>query len=186
MRAARREWIGNGRPRGDDNIWYTRYKSSKREFRKHHIYCSEQYLRRINDEIDAAAEVDSGLFWKLIKKRKGSNVSNTCTELRFRDITYRDPELIANQWGMYFRELYSNAEDPSFDETFKDEIDLEVHYLKQIPNRVYRFDAFLYDELEHEVRSLKINKACGQDGVFNSVQLKCTNSIGDDLVWRCL
>ena len=72
------------------------------------------------------------------KKRRSSNGVNTCTELKFRDITYRDPELIANQWGLYFRELYMDTEDPSFDDAFKERIDAEVASLKCIPSNLIR------------------------------------------------
>ena len=100
MRATRRDWICSGRPRDSTNTHYIKYKDAKRQFRHYHRHCAAQYLRKLNEEIDSAAELDSGHFWKLINKRKNRNGVSKCTEMKFGDITYRDPELIAKQWGL--------------------------------------------------------------------------------------
>ena len=71
MKALRRNWITAGRPRDLQNYHYFKYKEAKRLFRKKkHRNCIDKYLQKLNDDIDNLAEVDSGLFWREINKRR--------------------------------------------------------------------------------------------------------------------
>ena len=167
MRVNRRDWIRFGRPRDISNTYYVRYKDAKRKFRHYHRHCAEQYLRKLNDEIDTAAELDSGHFWKLINKRKNRNGVSNCTEMKFNDIMYRDPELIAKHWGRYYSDLYKDTNCHTFDSQFHEEVNNSVSDLKNSPANAYSLYPFLPYELSKEIGQLKSNKACGPDSVYN-------------------
>ena len=64
MRQARRQWISEGRPRGNNHTSYRKYKTAKSIFRSQHRKCADNYLSSLNAEIDQFAELDSAYFWK--------------------------------------------------------------------------------------------------------------------------
>ena len=101
MREKRRNWISNGRPRGCNNSSYNDYEQSKRLFRSQHIVCGENYLIEINAEIDQAAEVDSGFFWKKVNSRRQQSQTHAGSELCFGDKVCRDPEVFFRIFRSY-------------------------------------------------------------------------------------
>ena len=55
-------------------------------------------MKTLNDEIDTAAEVDNGYFWKLVNRRK-SGQSSVGSQIKFGDSTCRSPDEICEKWG---------------------------------------------------------------------------------------
>ena len=134
MREKRRNWISNGRPKGCNNSSYNDYKQSKRLFRSQHRVCADNYLIEINAEIDQAAEVDSGFFWKKVNSRRQQSQTHAGSELRFDDKVCRDPEDIVSGWGCYFQKLYSESTSPMFDPIFKNDVDVKTrHIINELP-----------------------------------------------------
>jgi hypothetical protein len=167
MRMARYKWLNNGRPRDHLNQSYIHYKNCKRNFRRYHRKCSENYLKHLNEELDNAAEVDSGFFWKAVNRRKNKFIENKCLEMRFNGVTYRDPKDIAFKWGEYFCDLYSDIDRPCYDSNFRIEIDDQVNLLKrrQFDDSVYT--QIVYTDVLSELMSLKKGTACGPDNIYN-------------------
>ena len=64
MREKRRKWVRDGQPWGMQNSTYKECNSANTLFRAHYRRCAEKYLTELNMEIDNAAEIDSGVFWK--------------------------------------------------------------------------------------------------------------------------
>ena len=81
MREKRRKWIHDGRPRGMQFLSYKEYKSAKTLFRAHHRRCAENYFIELNIEIDQAAELDSGVFWKKINNRRMASHTSAGSEI---------------------------------------------------------------------------------------------------------
>ena len=75
MKQQRSHWIANGRSRDSSNAFYSSYKQAKCKFRNMHRKCIENYLQKMNDDIDRAAELNSTDFWKIVNSRR--NKSNT-------------------------------------------------------------------------------------------------------------
>ena len=73
MRHKRQEWILEGKPRSNNYMSYTEYKSAKRQFRKLHRQCASNYLKKMDEDIDNAAGVDCDYFWKLITTSNDSH-----------------------------------------------------------------------------------------------------------------
>ena len=83
MKQQRWQWIENGRSRDPNNSFYMSYKQAKRKFRQLHRKCAANYLQKLNDDIDRAAELNSTDFWKLINSRKNKCNSSAGVELEF-------------------------------------------------------------------------------------------------------
>jgi hypothetical protein len=64
MRCARRIWKSEGSPRNKDSTSYVNYKTSKRIFKQKHRQARKEWNLSIFDEIDKAAEIDIGTFYK--------------------------------------------------------------------------------------------------------------------------
>ncbi|MES9994111.1 MAG: reverse transcriptase family protein [Candidatus Thiodiazotropha sp.] len=169
MRQARRLWIAEGRPRGNNYDSYRQYKRAKCLFRSQHRKCAEKYLASLNAEIDQIAEIDSAYFWKKINGRRKLSLACTGSEIEFRGHIYRDPEEITLGWGEYFRDLYSDTERIHFDPLFKNIVDSRVQEitdeLSSCPDR----DSIVFSvsDIKSVIKDLKSKKACGRDGVYN-------------------
>ena len=92
MREARRKWKLNGQPRGVIHSSDNQYKEAKRLFRRKHRFYAEQYLSSLNEELDRAVDVDPETFWKFIN---------------FNGSAYRCPKEIVQQWGYFFKDIYT-------------------------------------------------------------------------------
>ena len=92
MRQNRQIWISDGKPRSVNYISYREYKNAKREFRKLHRQCASNYLKKVDEDIDNSAGMDSDYFWKLINSRKNnnSNNNNNSGEMVFDGVPYRN------------------------------------------------------------------------------------------------
>ena len=130
----------SGRPRGCNNSSYTDHKQAKRLFRSQHRVCAETYFIEINAEIDQAAEVDSGFFWKKVNSRRQQSQTHAGSELRVGDKVCRDPEDIVSGWGCYFQKLYSESNSTMFDLIFKNDADVNMrHIINKLPGVFTKF-----------------------------------------------
>ena len=166
MRSKRRIWILNGRPRGRQYDSYLQYKQSKCAFRSYHRKRVDEFLREQNDDIDKAAGVDSGLFWRLFNARKNDRVLKTGGEIRFGDVLRRNPQEIAQSWGSHFECLYSDTDHPLYDNNF-------YHHVTSFVNDIKSKHVFISDDIVSSeqlstfISELSRHKMCGQDNVYN-------------------
>ncbi|MES9884072.1 MAG: reverse transcriptase family protein [Sedimenticola sp.] len=115
MKTLRNLWIGIGRPRGREHESFQNYKDAKRNFRAAHRRCVEVYEQTLLSEIDTAAELDSRQFWKLFNSRRKQSCTSPGAEIKFDDVTCRDSESIALNWGNYFEKLYTPQDEVRYD-----------------------------------------------------------------------
>ena len=166
MRFKRSEWVADGKPHSMTAGSFLNYKDAKREFRAYHRKRVTNYLREVHDEIDNAAGVDCGLFWRLFNARKNDRLLKAGCEIKFDGITVRDSENIAHAWGNYFSELYSDTEHDRFDQGFFEEITKKMSSIRKSDVVISEniADANCVAEL---TLKLKRNKMCGLDSVYN-------------------
>ena len=167
MKAKRLIWLQSGRPRGDNYESYKQYKKAKCAFRKYHRICAEQHLNNLNEVIDNAAEIDSAYFWKLVNRRRNPHATSAGKEMKFGETTYRDPEEICIQLGNYYRALYSEASDETFDEEHYTTVKTQVETLKARQFDKRSIPLFNDFEISSEMSKLLKGKACGDDSVCN-------------------
>ena len=184
MRNARRLWISEGRPRGNNHASYRKYKAAKCQFRSHHRLCAEDYLSSLNAEIDQFAELDSAYFWKMVNGRRKLSSLGTGCQIEFNGRIHRDPEEIAIGWGNYFHALYSDTERPHFDPLYRNIIDTRLENVMQELSNTHDSDSvtFTVDMVKETIQKLKKKKACGCDNVYNEHLLYGTDKLFAELV----
>ena len=72
-REKRRQWIDEGRPRGNQFESYTRYKEAKSLFRLAQRQNRTAYENFVFDDLNKAAELDYRMFWKLLRRKAENN-----------------------------------------------------------------------------------------------------------------
>lgn len=122
MKIKRGAWIKDGKPRNPNYSSYFQYKSAKRDFRRSHRKFSDLFLKEQNEEIDRLAELDSGLFWRLVNNRRKKTYCTPGSELIFNDHKFDTSREITEQWAQYFEDLYTPKNNTIFDELFKNTI----------------------------------------------------------------
>ncbi|XP_053398165.1 uncharacterized protein LOC128556626 [Mercenaria mercenaria] len=164
MKSFRESWCRDGRPRNEASISYANYKNSKRVFRRMHRICIENYLTSIDQELDKTAEIDSDQFWKLVRHRKKKSQSKMSSGIKFHDTVVRDREQLTEQWGLYFKSLYSPAESQNFDEQWKYTVTTVVEntFNNIKPDEHVRV---LPDDVSKAIETLPKGKACGEDNI---------------------
>lgn len=167
MKSKRINWINVGRPRNADNKYHKSYKNAKRVFRRVHRHTVENHLRQLHDEIDKLAEVDSGMFWREVNRRRKKTASQAGSEIKFNGRVIRDPQNIANEWGKYFRELYTPSQNVAFDSSFKSSICNELENIMSQNVTENLNEHIVYEtDIEAATRLCKKGKACGDDNIF--------------------
>ena len=145
---------------------FVRYKDAKKQFRAYHRKRVNTYLREVNDEIDNAACMDCGLFWKLFNARKNDRLLKAGCEIKFDGVTVRDSEDISHAWGKYFSELYSDTEYDCYDREFFEEITNKMRLVRE-SDVVISEDIANTNIVAELTSKLKRNKMCGLDSVYN-------------------
>ncbi|CAG2249401.1 unnamed protein product [Mytilus edulis] len=166
----RRVWMQEGRPRGMQHESYFNYKRVKRDFRNIQKLANEQYIEETYDDINNAAECDIRLFWKLIKRQKPKH-SKVCQQIKHNNIVHTSPESICNAFAIYFEDLYTPADSPTFDDPTLNEINKAYREIE----RVCKADEDLYlpggmiscNDISSVIKQLKRRKACGNDMIQN-------------------
>ena len=135
-------------------------------FRKLHRVKVEQFLDGLNAEIDQAAEIDSAYFWKLVNQRKRSSNSSPGCEIKFNGVTYRDSKAKAEQWGSYFKEIYTPSISSS-DNNSEYKIREYENNKSSLINISYNdIPDVSTDEIIFACKRAKRNKACGYDNIY--------------------
>ena len=129
MTTLRKLWVDSFRPR-DNSTVYNNYKSAKCAFRRCHRRATDNYLIKLNVEIDKASELDSSTFWKIIKMRNSKGKQPGC-EMKFNDISLRDSKSITREWGNYFETLYTPSINTNYDANFFNSVSSNMKTLIQ-------------------------------------------------------
>ena len=169
MKQQRWHWIESGRSRDPYNMFYRSYKQSKCKFRNMHRKCASNYLQKLNDDIDRAAELNITDFWKLVNARRNRSNVRAGVELEFDGTVYRDSKQITDQWGKYFRKLYTPSTNELFSVNVKNKVqnDLNnINYMLEHSDSIPGFNDVTCDEIVSTFKFAKKNKACGIDDIY--------------------
>ena len=61
------------------------------------------YLKKLDEQINAAAEIDSKHFWRLIKSKRSKSATSMSAEIKFDGATYKNPQEINNSGVIILR-----------------------------------------------------------------------------------
>ncbi|XP_060074851.1 uncharacterized protein LOC132554540 [Ylistrum balloti] len=129
MREKRLIWLGEGKPRGSQSQSYCEYKRCKRNFRNELSRAREEYEQRQFQELQAAAEMDSGTFYRTIRARKLNR--HESSEIRINGEISRDPDINRNAWTSHYSKLAQVTSKPHFDNEHKRLIDNDINRLRE-------------------------------------------------------
>ena len=102
QRQKRVEWVKQGRPRNNENVYYRSYKDAKR-FRKIQWNAINTIELKYNSELDETAECDTRLFWRRKTKQLYS-----CLQVGYRRKHYKWSWWnTKNLWWSLFKCLFS-------------------------------------------------------------------------------
>ncbi|XP_053388470.1 uncharacterized protein LOC128551599, partial [Mercenaria mercenaria] len=118
MSIKRTLWLNENRPRYENCTSFKEYKDSKRMFRTLHRKVVQQYVEKVETEIDTAAEIDNNEFWRLINKERKKNRTSPVFEMNFNDNICNNPVDINRGWRDYFTELYKPTRNADFDDEY--------------------------------------------------------------------
>ena len=100
------------------------------------------------------------------KRRRNPHATSVGSEMKFGETIYRDPEGICIQLGNYYRALFSEASDETFDEEYTT-VKTQVETLKARQFDKRSIPLFNDFEISREKSKLMKEKACGDDSICN-------------------
>ena len=171
MRHERQIWKTEDKPRGNETS-YSNYKESKRQFRRLLRQRQSQFAKDENERIDSLVEFDQNGFWKMVNLRRKSKRHTAGLEIKFDEHPVQDPDDIVSGWCGYFTQLYSQTENPNFDDNFKQVVDQKVDSIMSSEDNDSDSDTtsvFSYQitrsELDEAIKALPLNKAPSYDNI---------------------
>ena len=186
MRRDRHCWKRDGKPRTNSDS-YTRYKESKRKFRKLLRQKFMQFEREENERIDNLVEMDQKGFWKVVNSRRKRKRNDNGAEIQFNDKPVKDPDEIADGWCGYFTNLYKFSTDSSFDEEFRKSVDEKINNITSSDTACHSRESSILtgylsrEELNVAIKSLPRNKAPSSDNItYEHIMF------GGETLHRCL
>jgi len=168
MRRKRLLWIKDERPRGTQFLTYAEYKNAKRYFRKQLNDAKYQYEQEQLNELERAAELDVGKFYRIVRLHKKGQRQDIY-ELKVEGEIIRDPDLIRDAWCQHFKLLSTEIPDINFNDSFAAEIRNTMKHLvdSNIDDATDKdmCETILPNDIEEAIQELKKNKSCGHDNI---------------------
>ena len=150
-------WKASGRPKGEHHTWFMKKKATRAVRavqRRQHAAERNAILR----EIDDAAENDSLLFHKLIKKKKASSISSNTIMIEGKAV--EDTSEIVAAWADNYEELATPRE------TSTHPCDEDVDLIRLLTARDKHNQHVSMDMLENIIKNLRKRKAADLEGLY--------------------
>ncbi|CAH1791446.1 unnamed protein product, partial [Owenia fusiformis] len=168
MKQARTIWIRDGSPRGLAFDSFRNYKLQKRAFTRQLKRLKFEYDQKQLKDLQDAAEVDSALFYRLVKNHNGHSKCNLNIghELLVDGIMIRDPDLIRGAWVDHYERLGKESNHHHFDNNFHDYIENQFPLMLEKSHSMHDGifeDPITFDELSHSLSTFNNGKAPGHD-----------------------
>ncbi len=181
MRCRRREWKHAGKPRDVTSEPYTKYKASKREFRKRKRQAEANYRQQIFNDIADSCDVDINFFYKTIRSQRRK--TTTINHLEYNGSRADSPEDIANMWREYYADLATPdiPSNPAEYDITNDDITSLMNRSLDNTNIILQ-EPISIEEIEHVIKTLKCRKSPGPDGICNEHIKHASNSLKTHLV----
>jgi hypothetical protein len=167
MRKSRRAWKHQQKPRGD-NPAYAAYKETTRIFRKNMRNAKRDGDSNRFSELDSAADVDIGYFYKVVKQQRRKQ--DTVEEMVYKGKSERSNVGICNLLGSYYYDLFSPQENCNFDGEFKLYVENSISDIEDCSfndDCEILTECVTVSEIKDQVAKLKIGKAPGPDCITN-------------------
>jgi len=67
-------------------------------------------MSQLDSELDRTAERDSYRFWRIVKGSRKDTTEHLGSGIKFNGVTIRDLQQITDNWGLYFKSVYTPTE----------------------------------------------------------------------------
>ena len=164
MKDAWHSWDAVGKPRDPDNSFLMAYKNCKRIFRSELRRKEREYETEQVSNLVETHDIDHVAFWSLVNKSRKHPPKVSPVDLGTTILT--DPEDICNEWGRYFKRLYTPKDHEQYDSLFHDDITSSMEdILVESYGRVSDIlrEPLTEEEVSRVCKSLKNKKAPGWD-----------------------
>ena len=159
-------WVNQGKPRIQGDIYWEEHKQARKMFTKELRKLHKEYENDSVTQVINAAEIDRGCFWKLVKKSRGNSGNKANSIKNKQGKVVNDTEDVLRVWMQHFGDLHTPKQDADFDREHFDFVTERVKRWNE-GNEIDDFsrDKFTEDEVKRAVNKLHKKKASGYDGV---------------------
>ena len=160
------KWCKAGRPRGNCQI-YLEYKNNKRVFRQQQRMTQMQYEIEMINELESEEDINANFLWYLFRKaRNNNNQGGSVNPIRNEEgILVTEPELVLNEWALYYESLFRKQPGDSRYAAFHHDIDAQVENMTN-EMQMTSNDLFITEsEIKRLFNDLKNGKASGYDNI---------------------
>ena len=159
-------WVNQGKPRLQGDIFWEEHKQARKIFTKELRKLHKEYENDSVTQVVNAAEIDRGCFWKLVKKSRGNSGNKANSIKNKQGKVVNDTEDVLKVWMQHFGDLHTPKQDADFDKEHYDFVTERVKRWNE-GNEIDDFsrDKFTEDEVKRAVNKLHKKKASGYDGV---------------------
>ena len=159
-------WVRANKPRDPNNPLWRSYKNAKKVFATELKTLSKKYDDEQIAHAVRAAEVDRGLFWRLVKKSRKVNGNKISAIKNSEGKIVNVIDSILDTWKSHFKNYYTPKDSPDFDtEHFKNVSDRVTQLNLMTDDDCFLNLPFSEAEVKKAIGTLHKRKACGYDGI---------------------
>ena len=116
-KVAVKNYINAGKPDDPGNELNIAYRNAKREFRAERRRAEFTYEKENMEKLVKTGEIDQRFFWWMVNKKSKRMFSPIYSDT---GVLITQPDMIRNEWTSYFRDLFSEKIDPTWDSDFRE------------------------------------------------------------------
>ena len=152
-----------GKPKDPSNTVYQSHRDAKRKFRAERRRTEFNYERENMEKLARTGQIDQRFFWFLVNKKRKKLVSPIYSES---GELLTQPDQIRREWTEYFRELFAEKIDPSWDSDFRSEVDDIINNINLTNECVMpTIDPITNQEVLTQINKMPNGKSAGYDNV---------------------
>ena len=160
---ALKDWGINGGIKSGEDESFILLKCAKKSFKKEHKKCIRNYDILNMKDFAMSGDLDQRYFWYIVNRYRKVFSVNPVRSDTGEIIT--DPIDIANEWGVYFRDLFDEKNNPEWDVDFKEYVDKNVERISKIESGQLRDGPISVDEVTEMLKCMKNGRASGWDQI---------------------
>ena len=160
---ALKDWCLAGKDKSDNNVSFNLLKTARKDFHREHRRRIRNYDVNEMKQFAESGDIDQRYFWWLVNRYK-KNVSINPVRSDSGDLII-EPQQIANEYGKYYQTLYSEGNNPKWDNNFKEEVDKAIEMIDMLECAELRGGPISVCEVSFVLKTMKNGKASGWDHI---------------------
>jgi hypothetical protein len=173
-------WKGGGRPSDHNHELCVNRKHAKKQLRQAQVRLAARAREASITKILEANEADQELFYKLIRCQRSEQVSRAAPSIEFHD--QEGTLLEGDRWAQYFEDLATPKSSSTFDEFYKQSVDLQRCLLRDtLRNSAGNTHPVDSKRVQTLITQLKSKKACDGNGIM-AEHIKLAPPIVTDII----